>query len=40
MISLSELRNEEEKRLLKEPEVIVDRKKKKFRHKMIDIVLV
>ena len=40
IIPLSELRIDENKRLIEEPEAIVDRKTMKLRRKMVDLVLV
>ena len=40
IIPIIELRLDESKRLIEEPEEIVDRKTKKLRHKMVDLVLV
>ena len=40
IISISELRLDENKRLIEEPEAIVDRKTMKLRRKMFDLVLV
>ncbi|XP_023749285.1 uncharacterized protein LOC111897559 [Lactuca sativa] len=40
MILLSELRIDENKRLIEEPEAIVDRKRKKLRRKTVELVLV
>ena len=40
IIPISELRMDENKRLIEEPEAIVDRKTKKLRRKMVDLVLV
>ena len=40
MIPLSELRIDENKRLIEEPEAIVDRKTRKLRHMMVKLVLV
>ncbi|KAL7614555.1 hypothetical protein Lser_V15G05417 [Lactuca serriola] len=40
MLPLSELRIDEDRRLVEEPEAIINCKKKKLRHKMIELVLV
>ena len=40
IIPICELRLDENKRLIKEPEEIVDRKTKNLRRKMVDLVLV
>lgn len=40
MIPLSELRIDENKRLIEEPEATVDRKTKKLRRKMVELALV
>ena len=40
IIPISELRIDENKRLIEEPEAIVDRKTKKLRRKMVGLVLV
>ena len=40
IIPISKLRLDESKRLIEEPEAIVDRKTKKLRRKMVDLVLV
>lgn len=40
IIPISELRMDENKRMIEEPEAIVDRKTKKLRRKMVDLVLV
>ena len=40
MIPLSELRIDENKRLIEEPKAIIDRKTKKLQRKMVELVLV